>query len=88
LDDVAEKLGIDWSALLKDARSMIGMLADKVMYSKELDIGCWQLVNLEIVEDKKMREEIEWARQLRTYHSSKLSILRNLTDIVQHLVTE
>jgi hypothetical protein len=62
LDDVAEKLGIDWLALLKDARSMIGMIADKVNYSKELEIGCWQLANLDIIEDKKMREEIEWAR--------------------------
>lgn len=35
-----------------------------------------------------MREEIEWTRELRTYHSLKLSILRNLTEIVQHLVTE
>ncbi len=38
------------------------MLADKVIYSKELDLGCWELVSLDIIEDEKMREEIKWAR--------------------------
>jgi len=59
-----------------------------VRYSEELEIGCWQLVNLDIIEDFKMREEIEWYRQMRNYHCSKLSILRNLIDMVQHLATE
>ena len=35
-----------------------------------------------------MREEIEWYRQMRNYHCSKLSILRNLINMVQHLATE
>lgn len=46
---------------------MIKMLADKVTYESELNISCWQLVNLEIIENKKMRDEVELARKLRLY---------------------
>lgn len=46
------------------------------------------MVNLEIIEDSKMREEIEWYRQMRNYHCSKLSILRKLINMVQNLATE
>jgi hypothetical protein len=60
-------LNIDWEFLIKDALTMIKMLADKVTYESELNISCWQLVNLEIIENKKMRDEVELARKLRLY---------------------
>lgn len=76
---------LDFELLQKDLRQLIRLVASEVEFVPSIGIKCWQLRNLNLVYDKKLRVLMEQARLERLAHTRKVNLLVKLIFIAENM---
>jgi hypothetical protein len=76
---------LDFDLLQKDLRLLLRLVAQEVDFVPALGVKCWQVRNLNLVNDRKLRQAMEQARLDRLAQTRKVSLLQKLIFLAENM---